>query len=173
LLCGLLDLVAYVAADRVRDFGQGESCDLHDAAHLALRLIDAACDFAEASGKDGVNRASYMCGCVHAYLVKASLFRLSKSWPVWAPLSLLFIRLSDWRVAKTASRAWRCQYSPIHELPHASWGIGQDILRRRTCLQHEDRGGGMSDRYSASETGVCWVPQSRLADVIKLLGWRA
>jgi hypothetical protein len=61
-------------------------------------------------------------GSVDAYLVKASLFRLSRSWPVWAPLSLLFIRLSDWRVAKTASRAWWCQYGPIQVLPHVLAG---------------------------------------------------
>jgi hypothetical protein len=46
-----------------------------------------------------------------AYLVRASLFRFSRSWPIWAPLSLLFISPSDWRVAKTASLAWGwCQY---------------------------------------------------------------
>jgi hypothetical protein len=37
-----LDLVAYVAADGVGDFGEGEGSDLHHAAHLALRLINAA-----------------------------------------------------------------------------------------------------------------------------------
>jgi hypothetical protein len=42
LLCGLLDLVANVAADGVGDFGEGESSNLHDTAHLALRLIDTA-----------------------------------------------------------------------------------------------------------------------------------
>jgi hypothetical protein len=79
LLCGLLDLVAYVAADRVRDLGQGKCCDLHDAAHLALRLIDAACDFSEASGKDALKELRYPYGRVNAYLVRASLFRLSRS----------------------------------------------------------------------------------------------
>jgi hypothetical protein len=50
LLCGLLDLVAYVAADCICDFGEGEGSDLHDPAHLALGLIDAACDFSKTSG---------------------------------------------------------------------------------------------------------------------------
>lgn len=48
---------------------------------------------------------------VETHLVRASLLRFSRSWPVWAPLSLLFISPSDWRVGKTASRAcgW-CQW---------------------------------------------------------------
>jgi hypothetical protein len=54
LLCRLLDLVANVAADCVCDFGEGECSDLHHPAHLALRLIDAACDFSKTSGATSV-----------------------------------------------------------------------------------------------------------------------
>jgi hypothetical protein len=44
------------------------------------------------------------------YLVNASLLRFSKSCPIWAPFSLLFIKPSDCRVGKTASRACvQCQ----------------------------------------------------------------
>ena len=41
----LLDLVTDVSADGVCDFGEGERGDLHDAAHLALGLVDSAGDF--------------------------------------------------------------------------------------------------------------------------------
>lgn len=45
LLGRLLDLVADVAAHGVRHLCEREGGDLHDAAHFALRFVDAAGDF--------------------------------------------------------------------------------------------------------------------------------
>ena len=58
LLCRLLDLVANVAADGVGDFCEGKCSNLHDPAHLALGLIDAAGDFSKTPGRSYVSRAS-------------------------------------------------------------------------------------------------------------------
>jgi len=64
-----------------------------------------------------------------AYFVSASLFRLSKLWPVSAPLSLAFIKPRDCRVGKTGSRS----YYQSATCPSCGCGVCDEKSRMTYC----------------------------------------